>query len=71
MYQKKLATGDQEALAFIRRMSPVAWQHVNLLGSFEFGDEYPIVDMQALAAHYANSAFWHQATQIPPGNALD
>lgn len=32
-------------------MSPVAWQHVNLIGSFEFGDEDPIVDMQALAAH--------------------
>ena len=71
VYQQKLATGDQEAVAFIRRMSPVAWQHVNLLGSFEFGDEDPIVDMQALAAHYADSAFWHQATQVPPGEAFD
>lgn len=71
VYQQKLATGDQEAVAFIRGMSPVAWQHVNLFGSFEFGDEDPVVDMQALAAHYADSAFWHQATRVPPGEAFD
>ncbi len=46
------------SFSLIRRMSPVAWQHVNLSGSFEIGDEDPIVDMQALAAHYADSAFW-------------
>jgi len=39
--------------AALRLLSPVAWQHVNLLGSFEFGGEDPIVDMKALAAHYA------------------
>lgn len=39
--QQKLAVGDLEAVAFIQGMSPVARQHVNLFGSFKFGDEDP------------------------------
>lgn len=70
-YQQTLAAGEQEAVTFIPGMSPVAWQHVNLFGSFEFGDEDHIVDMQALDAYYADSAFWHQANQVPQGKAFD
>ena len=39
VYERKLAAGDTDAVAAIRRMSPVAWQHVNLFGTFEFSDE--------------------------------
>lgn len=44
-------------------MSPVAWQHVNLFGTFEFSDEEFILDMEALLARYADEANWRQATQ--------
>jgi hypothetical protein len=30
VYAQKLAAGDQEAIAILRGISPVAWQHVNL-----------------------------------------
>jgi hypothetical protein len=64
VYLQKRAVGDQEAVAFIRGMSPVAWQHVNLFGSFEFSDDEPNIDIQALAAKYADSTFWHKATRV-------
>ena len=44
-------------------MSPVAWQHVNMFGSFEFSNEAPDIDMEALAARYADLVFWNNATQ--------
>ena len=53
MYEQKVASGDLDAIAFIQGMSPVAWQHVNMFGSFEFSDEAPDVDLEALAARYA------------------
>lgn len=63
VYEQKLKTGDRDAVALIQVMSPVAWQHVNMFGSFEFSDEEPTVDMDVLAARYADSAFWSTATQ--------
>jgi hypothetical protein len=42
-------------------MSPVAWQHVNMFGTFEFTDEEPKVDMDAMAARYMEAGFWNQA----------
>ena len=63
VYEQKLAMGDTEAVAAIRRMSPVAWQHVNLFGTFEFSDEEFILDMESLLARYADATNWRQATQ--------
>jgi hypothetical protein len=45
------------AIAFIQGLSPLAWQHVNMLASFELGDENPNIDLEALAARYADSVF--------------
>ena len=39
IYEQKLKAGDRDAVAFIQGTSPVAWQHVNMFGSFEFSDE--------------------------------
>lgn len=39
----------------------MAWQHVNLFGSFEFSDAASKVDIDALAARYADAAYWSQA----------
>jgi TnpA family transposase len=63
VYEQKLAAGDLDAVAFIKGMSPVAWQHVNLFGSIEFSDDNPDIDIAALAARYADAEFWHQATR--------
>lgn len=61
VYEQKLATGDQAATEILRGISPVAWQHVNLFGSFEFSDATSKVDIDALAARYADAAYWSQA----------
>ena len=36
IYEQKQAAGDVEALEILRHISPVAWQHINLFGRFEF-----------------------------------
>ena len=66
-----MAGGDLDAIAFIQGMSPVAWQHVNMYGSFEFSDEEPDIDMEALGAQYADAAFWCNATQPGQGELFD
>ena len=63
VYEQKVAAGDLDAITFIQGMSPVARQHVNMFGSFEFSDGAPDVDLEALAARYADSVFWSNATQ--------
>jgi len=63
VYEQKVAAGDLNAIAFIQGMSPVAWQHVNMFGSFEFSNEDPDVDMEELAAKYSDAVFWSNATQ--------
>lgn len=61
VYAQKLAAGEHAAIEILRNISPVAWQHVNLFGSFEFSDASSKVDIEALAALYADSAYWSQA----------
>lgn len=71
VYEQKVVAGDLDAIAFIQGMSPVAWQHVNMFGSFEFSDENPNIDLDALAAQYADSVFWSNATQPGQGDLFD
>ena len=63
VYEQKRAAGDQEALEIIRGMSPIAWQHVNLFGKFEFSPAVSKVDIDALTARYADPACWNRALQ--------
>jgi TnpA family transposase len=63
VYEQKQATGDHAAMTAIRGMSPVAWQHVNLIGKFEFSTSDPKVDIDALVARYADPVCWHKALQ--------
>jgi TnpA family transposase len=50
VYEQKQAAGDRAAMNVIQGMSPVAWQHVNLIGKFEFSTAESKVDIDALAA---------------------
>ena len=63
MYEQKQATGDQEALKIMRGISPIAWRHVNLFGTFEFNQATSNVDMDALAARYNDPVYWSKALQ--------
>lgn len=58
--QKRLA-GDQQAVEVLHGMSPVAWQHVNLIGKFEFGASTSGVDMDALAALFNDPKIWQKS----------
>ena len=69
VYEQKRAAGDHDAMALIAGMSPVAWQHINLFGSFEFSPAEASVDIDALAAHYADPAWWNRIVRtdrVPP-----
>jgi TnpA family transposase len=58
VYEQKRAAGDESAMALIAGMSPVAWQHINLFGAFEFTPGGASVDIEALASYYADPAWW-------------
>lgn len=61
VYIQKVAAGDQEAIAILRGISPVAWQHINLFGTFEFDETTDMVDIDALAARFADPDYWSKA----------
>jgi hypothetical protein len=63
LYEHKRAAGDQQALAILAGISPVAWQHVHLFGTFEFSPPTSQIDIDALAARYADPVFWGKALQ--------
>ena len=63
VYEQKQAAGDQAAMNAIQGMSPIAWQNVNLIGRFEFGPAASQVDIDALAARYADPECWKKALQ--------
>jgi TnpA family transposase len=45
-YQRE---GNQKALAMLRKISPIAWQHIHFLGHYVFRNEHPI-DLAAMLA---------------------
>jgi TnpA family transposase len=63
VYAQKAAANDQQAMTIIRGISPVAWQHVNLFGTFEFSPTESTVDLDALAARYSEPGYWNQVLQ--------
>jgi hypothetical protein len=63
VYAQKAAANDQQAMAIIRGISPVAWQHVNLFGTFEISPIESTVDLDALAARSSDPGYWNQVLQ--------
>ena len=59
--EPKRAAGDQQAMAAMAGISPVAGQHVNLFGVIEFSRAKSLGDLDALAARYADPACWRKA----------
>ena len=46
-YYTKAASDDHEA-ALLKQVSPVAWQHINLYGRYEFSKSPEIIDIEAI-----------------------
>lgn len=71
IYDQKLAVGDEAAIAILKGMSPVAWQNINLFGTFEFTPGKTSVDLDALAAHLVDLVNWKEMPVGPrePGAA--
>ncbi|MDO9014764.1 MAG: Tn3 family transposase [Polynucleobacter sp.] len=44
------AEGNQKALDMLKRISPVAWQHIHFLGHYAFRDNRHPIDMEAILA---------------------
>ena len=63
MYEQKQAVHDQAAMEVIQGMSPVAWQHINLIGQFEFSAADSKVDIAALVERYADPDCWNKSLQ--------
>lgn len=63
VYEQKRATGDEEAITVLRGVSPVAWRHVNLIGKFEFTADASFIDLDVLAARYADPGYWRKALE--------
>ncbi len=42
--------GNQKALDLLKRISPVAWQHIHFLGHYAFRDKQNPIDLEALLA---------------------
>ena len=70
VYEQKQEVNDQAAMDAIKGMSPVAWQHVHLIGKFEFITEQTKVDLDALAARFADPALWNKAVQDEGDDSL-
>jgi TnpA family transposase len=47
---------DKKICEKIKRLSPVAWRHINLVGKFEFLQNRKILDIQTLAEDLANDS---------------
>ena len=70
VYEQKRASEDDEAIKVLAGVSPVAWRHVNLIGKFEFTSEATGIDLDALAARYADPGYWNQALDEGDEDAL-
>ena len=49
--------GDEAGLAMLKKVSPVAWQNVNLQGRFQFHNRPEPIDMDAIIQHLSQSRF--------------
>jgi TnpA family transposase len=60
--EQKQAAGDDETVELLKGISPVAWQHVNLFGRFEFNKRGK-VDLAALVKVFDEPQCWTRITQ--------
>ena len=70
VYAQKQAAGDHVAADIVKEISPNAWQHVHLIGAFNFEQTESHIDIDALAARYDDPDFWNRALIEAPDDSL-
>jgi TnpA family transposase len=70
VYAQKQAAGDDAAADIVKDISPNAWQHVHLIGAFDFEQTESQIDIDALAARYDDPDFWNRALIEAPDDSL-
>ena len=63
VYEQKLAADDQEAIQFIKNVSPAAWRNINLIGNMDFTGEPTTVNIEALASRFNDPNFWRKSLE--------
>ena len=53
LLEHKEKIGDLEGAARLAQVSPVAWQHINLYGRYEFNHEPEIIDINSIVQELA------------------
>lgn len=48
-------SGDPDKITRLSLVSPVAWQHINFYGRYEFGKQPELIDLQAIIDQMAGS----------------
>ena len=48
LFKKYQITGDASILEMIKRISPIAWIHINMLGKFDFFSAEPQFDIESI-----------------------
>ena len=51
LLERYQAAGDQKAILLLRKISPVAWQHIHFLGRYMFRDSRHPIDLNTLLAN--------------------
>jgi hypothetical protein len=54
----------------VKDISPNAWQHVHLIGAFDFEQTESQIDIDALVARYDDPDFWNRALIEAPDDSL-
>ena len=58
----KEATGDVERAALLNPISPVAWQHINLGGRYEFRNGPEAINISEMVRELAQLPVWQVMT---------
>jgi len=54
------SAGRKEEADLIKRISPIAWQNVNLLGRFEFHRQQSVVNIDEMISLFEQKIVWQQ-----------
>src|SRR5659263_536221 len=64
LLEQKEKEGKQEEADLIKRISPIAWQNVNLLGRFEFQRQQKTINIQEMISLYVQKIEWQQLKTV-------
>jgi hypothetical protein len=57
VYEQKVAAADREAVRILESTSPVAWRNINLIGNFDFINQFIPRRMEAMATSGKDSCW--------------